>query len=147
MPMEGDPEAGPPAVVVPPQRPWVILVVDDEPDILDSFRILLEESLPDVKVITAPSGRKGIEILESERVDLVMSDFKMPGMDGVEFLVQARRIRPALPRIMFTALANDDLASRAVSEAVVSSFLSKNITPPEMVRRVGLLLHYDPPAG
>ncbi|MHB1260114.1 MAG: response regulator [Thermoplasmatota archaeon] len=118
--------------------------MDDEPDILESFKTVLELSIPGIKVITSTSGRQGIDILERERVDLVMSDFKMPGMDGIEFLCQARRIRPGLPRIMFTALADEDLARRAISEAVVNAFLSKNVDPGEMVRKVESLLHYDP---
>ncbi|MEA3142925.1 MAG: hypothetical protein QOG31_249 [Thermoplasmata archaeon] len=128
----------------PPPRPWIILVVDDEPDVLSSFKQLLEQSMPGVKVITTTSGRNGIEILERERVDLVMSDFKMPGMDGIEFLVQARRIRPGLPRIMFTAFADEELSRRAISEAVVNDFLSKNVDPGQMVLKVEALLHYDP---
>jgi response regulator RpfG family c-di-GMP phosphodiesterase len=118
--------------------------VDDEPDVLASFKQLLEESMPGVQVITTTSGRNGIEILERERVDLVMSDFKMPGMDGIEFLVQARRIRPGLPRIMFTAFADEELSRRAISEAVVNDFLSKNVDPGQMVIKVEALLHYDP---
>lgn len=128
----------------PPPRPWVILVVDDEPDILGSFKQLLEMSMPNVRVIIATSGRTGIEILEKERVDLVMSDFKMPGMDGLEFLVQARRIRPGLPRVMFTAFADEELARRAISEAVVNEFMSKNVDPDDMVHKVEALLHYEP---
>ncbi|HUR64437.1 MAG TPA: response regulator [Candidatus Thermoplasmatota archaeon] len=128
----------------PPPRPWIILVVDDEPDVLSSFKQLLEQSMPGVKVITTTSGRNGIDILERERVDLVMSDFKMPGMDGIEFLVQARRIRPGLPRIMFTAFADEELSRRAISEAVVNDFLSKNVDPGQMVLKVEALLHYDP---
>lgn len=142
----------PPAAAVPtakmsakqPNHPWIILIVDDEVDVLGSLKKLAERSLPDVKVITATSGRKGLEILERERVDLVMSDFKMPGMDGIEFLVQARRIRPAVPRIMFTAFADKDLAHRAVSEAVVNDFFAKNLSPNQMVDGIQALLRYNP---
>jgi len=128
----------------PAAHPWVILVVDDEGDVLESFKALLEESMPGVRVLTATSGRTGIEILERERVDLIMSDFKMPGMDGIEFLVQARRIRPSLPRVMFTAFADDELARKALADAFVSEFLSKGTEPTEMLRRVAQLLKYAP---
>lgn len=127
-----------------PARPWVVLVVDDELDVRNSTTELLEQSLPGVKVLAASSGRVGLEILERERVDLVMSDYKMPGMDGVEFLVQVRRMRPGLPRMMFTAFADKALAHRAVSEAVVDEFLSKNLTPAQTVQKVEALLRYSP---
>lgn len=126
------------------QRRWVILVVDDEVDILESFRQLLEESIPNVCVLTATSGREGIEMLERELIDLVMTDFRMPGMDGIEFLVQSRRLRPQVPRLMFTAFANDELAERAAAEAVVSAFLSKSVDPADMIAKVSSLLPYDP---
>ncbi|MES2153988.1 MAG: response regulator [bacterium] len=128
----------------PPPRPWIILVVDDELDVRNSLTELLEQSLPGTKVLAASSGRLGLEILERERVDLVMSDHKMPGMDGIEFLVQVRRMRPQLPRMMFTAFADKTLAQRAVAEAVVSDFLAKNLTPAQTVHKVEALLRYSP---
>ncbi len=128
----------------PPSRPWVILVVDDELDVRNSLTQLLEQSLPGTKVLAASSGRSGLEILERERIDLVMSDHKMPGMDGIEFLVQVRRMRPHLPRMMFTAFADKTLAQRAVAEAVVSDFLAKNLTPAQTVNKVEALLRYSP---
>lgn len=127
-----------------PPRPWVILVVDDELDVLDTLRELVEQSIPDTRVLTALSGRHGLEILDRERVDLVMSDFKMPGMDGIEFLVQCRRIRPEVPRVMITAFGDDALAQRAVLEAVVDKFLAKKLTPLELVDHVEALLRYEP---
>jgi DNA-binding NtrC family response regulator len=120
--------------------PRVILVVDDEADILDSFRHLLENSIPGAQVRPCTSGRQALKVLANEPVDLVMSDFKMPGMDGIEFLVQARYLRPSLPRVMFTAFADEDLARRAVSEALVDDFLSKGVDPEQMVETVQRLL-------
>ncbi len=138
------PPTAPHATTGPPARPWIILVVDDELDVRNSLTELLEASLPGTKVLAAASGRIGLEILERERVDLVMSDHKMPGMDGIEFLVQVRRMRPQLPRMMFTAFADKTLAQRAVAEAVVSDFLAKNLTPAQTVHKVEALLRYAP---
>jgi len=137
-------ETAPMDATASPPHPWVILVVDDEGDVLKTMKDLVEQSIPNTRVLAVASGRKGLEILERERVDLIMSDFKMPGMDGVEFLVQARRIRPSVPRIMFTAFANRELSQRAVSEAFVSEFLAKNLTPVQMVNKVEALLRYVP---
>ncbi|MHB1262660.1 MAG: response regulator [Thermoplasmatota archaeon] len=130
---------------VPPKfRPWVLLLVDDEPDILASMKTLLESSISSLKVITAPSGRIGLELLERERIDLVVSDFKMPGMDGIEFLYQCRRHHPNIPRVMLTAFGNEDLARRAVVDAFVGSFLSKGADPETLVDGVTRLLDYHP---
>ncbi len=130
---------------VPPKfRPWVLLLVDDEPDILASMKTLLESSISSLKVITAASGRIGLELLERERVDLIVSDFKMPGMDGIEFLYQCRRHHPTIPRVMLTAFGNEDLARRAVVDAFVGSFLSKGSDPETLVEGVNRLLDYHP---
>ncbi len=138
------PTAAPSLPIQLPARPWVILVVDDELDVRNSLTELLEQSLPGTKVLTAASGRAGLDILERERIDLVMSDHKMPGMDGIEFLVQVRRMRPTLPRMMFTAFADKALAQRAIAEAVVNDFLAKNLTPAQTVLKVEALLRYAP---
>ncbi len=143
-PLPSAPATGPSLPIQLPARPWVILIVDDELDVRNSLTELLEQSLPGAKVLVAASGRAGLDILERERIDLVMSDHKMPGMDGIEFLVQARRMRPTLPRMMFTAFADKALAQRAVSEAIVSEFLAKNLTPAQTVQKVEALLRYAP---
>ena len=127
-------------------RPWVMLFVDDEPDIRDAIKSLVETTVPGVQVVTASSGRSALEILGRERIDLIMSDFKMPGMDGIEFLFQARRLHPNIPRIMFTAFQSEDLARRALVETMVSAFLSKTVPPDEMVERITALLDYVPGA-
>ncbi len=124
---------------------WTVLVVEDEPDILDTFKDLLEQSLPGVAVVAARSGAAGVHALTQQPVDLIMSDFKMPGMDGIEFLVQAKRDYPNVPRIMFTAFADDELAERALQEAIVDGFISKNLDPLEIIRQVAELLGYEHP--
>ncbi len=128
-------------------RPWVLLLVDDEPDILVSVKALLESAIPNLKVIMAGSGRLGLEMLQKERIDLIMSDFKMPGMDGIEFLYQARRLHPNIPRVMVTAFGNEELARKAVTDAFVGAFLSKGGDPEQLVEGVSRLLAYSPPPG
>ena len=140
----------PPAAPEPPglrPHPWVVLLVDDEPDILISVKALLESAIPNLKVIMAPSGRVGLELLDKERIDLIMSDFKMPGMDGIEFLYQARRLHPKIPRVMVTAFGSEELARRAVTDAFVGAFLSKGGDPEQLVEGVSRLLAYSPPPG
>jgi CheY-like chemotaxis protein len=130
----------------PKSRPRVLLLVDDEPDILSSLKHLLESCIPGLSVITAPSGRAGLDLLAKERIDLIVSDFKMPGMDGIEFLHQARRLRPTIPRVMLTAFGNEALARRAVTDAFVAAFLSNGAEPEQLIEKVGRLLD-DPPSS
>lgn len=130
--------------VLPKFRPWVILVVDDEPDVLKSLQSLVEGVIDGVRVLVAPSGRLGLELLDRERVDLIVSDLRMPGMDGIEFLYQARRRHGNIPRVMLTAFGNDETARRATAETLCSAFLSKGGEPQAFVQAVANLLAYIP---
>jgi DNA-binding NtrC family response regulator len=117
-------------------HPLTVLLVDDEPDILDSVRALLGGAIAGLRVLTATSGLQGLEVLEREPVDLVVSDFKMPGMDGIEFLQQCRLRHPAVARAMFTAFGNEDLARRAVTDAFASAFISKGADPDQLIQAI-----------
>src|SRR3954469_6439631 len=89
-----------------------VLVVDDEPTV----RFALAEGLADrrrgVKIATAASGLEAITVLESERVDLVLTDLRMPEMDGFELLAHLRRNFAGLPVIVMTALGGSETADR-----------------------------------
>ncbi|HLE95765.1 MAG TPA: response regulator [Candidatus Thermoplasmatota archaeon] len=117
-------------------RPQVILVVDDEADIRDSLRELFEGSLPDLRCLTADGGATAIEILGREPVDLVVTDYKMPGMNGLELLSEARRLAPEVPRILITAFPDLDLAIRAVNDARIENFFTKPFDPAKVVDTV-----------
>jgi CheY-like chemotaxis protein len=89
-----------------------VLVVDDEPTV----RFALAEGLTDrrrgVKTVTAASGLEAITVLESEPVDLVLTDLRMPEMDGFELLAHLRRHFAGLPVIVMTALGGSETAAR-----------------------------------
>lgn len=101
-----------------------VLVVDDEQDILDSLESFLSSALA-VKVYTARSGPAALALLKDRRVDVILSDYKMPGMNGTEFLAEAAKLAPGVPRIMITAFATPELAAEAAREAGVVLVVSK----------------------
>ena len=120
-----------------PPRAWIILLVDDEPDILLSLKEILELTINGTKVLTSPSGAEALKLVASTNVDLVVSDFKMPGMDGIEFLSRCRSLRPSTPRVMLTAYPSRELEARARSEAGVDAFLWKAGDPDEVIGAIG----------
>ncbi|ADW17988.1 two component, sigma54 specific, transcriptional regulator, Fis family [Desulfobulbus propionicus DSM 2032] len=89
-----------------------ILVVDDEPN----YQIVLSELLKDegYEVFTADSGLAGLPIVYSTDLDLVLSDMKMPGMDGIEFLGKIKEYNRELPVILITAYAEVEKAVEAM---------------------------------
>jgi two-component system, NtrC family, response regulator PilR len=97
------------AAVAAPSR---ILVVDDERSMRELLTILLTRDGYDVLV--AEDGRAGIAILRKERVDVLITDIRMPEMSGVEVLREAKRIDPDITSIVMTAFASTDTAVEAL---------------------------------
>ena len=91
-----------------------ILLVDDETGILDSLRILFRGK--GYEVLTALGGAEALEILSSDKPDLVVTDIRMPGISGLEVLAETRKIDPEIPVILMTAQASLQSAVRAVNE-------------------------------
>jgi len=75
-----------------------ILVVDDEPDILQAIQATLNAFRPADTVLTAASGPAALEVLRTQHVDLILTDFRMPEMDGMQFLEAAQDLAPKAPR-------------------------------------------------
>jgi DNA-binding NtrC family response regulator len=91
-----------------------VLVVDDEAGILESLRILLKTE--GFRVVTAQGGRAGLEQLAALRPDVVLTDIRMPVVDGVQLLAAARQRDPDCPVILMTAQATLQSAVQAVNE-------------------------------
>jgi CheY-like chemotaxis protein len=89
-----------------------VLVVDDEPSVLFALSEALGDRRRGVRVVTAANGVEAVAVLESEAVDLVLTDLRMPDMDGFELLAHLRRSHAELPVILMTALGSDETAAR-----------------------------------
>ncbi len=112
-----------------------ILFVDDEPALLEAIeRVLFEEPY---NVLTAPSGQKGLELLATEPIDIVVSDEMMPAMTGSEFLSHVRRDYPQTVRILLTGHANIEAAMRAINEGEIFRFLTKPCPPELLIGTLG----------
>jgi response regulator RpfG family c-di-GMP phosphodiesterase len=122
-------------------RTQIVLVVDDEADILESLKDLLERSLNNLKVVTAESGPAALRILKSEPVDLIVTDYKMPVMNGLEFLSEAIKITPATPRVLITAFPDLELAIKAINDAQIENFSTKPLEPEAIVEVVRAILY------
>ena len=106
-----------------PATPPTLLLVDDEPGILSSLRRLLRTS--GYRILTAESGQAGLEILEHEPVDLVISDMRMPEMDGARFLEQVCKRWPKIIRILLTGYADINSTIAAINRGEIYRYISK----------------------
>lgn len=84
-------------------RPAHILLVDDDPDVLSGLRRMLHAAEPDWLISTASSGRKALQLMEHERVDVVVTDLHMPEMDGYELLRNLEKSHPETIRIVHSS--------------------------------------------
>ena len=94
-----------------------ILYVDDEPGLLELGRIFLEQS-GEFRVDTVESGEEALARIGKNHYDAVISDFMMPGMDGISLLKTIRREYPDLPFILFTGRGREDVVIEAVNNGV-----------------------------
>lgn len=107
-----------------------ILVVDDEKIVRDSMKEWLKEE--GFSVTTADSGQKALELMEERPFNMLLSDIKMPGMDGVELLVKAKQKNEDLCVIMMTAYAAVDSAVDAMKQGALD-YLTKPFDPDVLI--------------
>jgi signal transduction histidine kinase len=99
-----------------------LLIVDDEPDVLDSLRHQFHRGY---RVLTCTSGKEGIEVLQNVGADVILSDQRMPGMSGDQFLRQARELKPDAIRMLFTGYADIQAVISAVNEGHIFRYILK----------------------
>jgi PAS domain S-box-containing protein len=101
-----------------------VLHVDDEPEFAELAATFLERADERFTVETATSAEEGLERVAASPPDCLVSDYNMPGLDGIEFLAAVREDQPGLPFVLFTGRGSEDIASEAVS-AGVTDYLQK----------------------
>ncbi len=99
------------------------LIVDDEDNVLRAIKRLFMDE--ETEVLTAASGRAGLDILKENEVALIISDQRMPGMSGSEFLKLAREIAPDAIRIILTGYADVTAAIDAINKGGAYRYLGK----------------------
>lgn len=100
-----------------------ILCVDDEPNILSSLRRLFRSK--GYQVLTALGGQEGLAVLEAEAVDLVISDMRMPVMDGAAFLAQVRVRWPDTIRLLLTGYSDVQSIIDAINRGEIYRYITK----------------------
>ena len=103
-----------------------VLIVDDEPNMQAVVRMILQEA--GYNVLTAESGEDGLIHLQNLNLDVVMSDLKMPGMGGEEFVRRCRKERPDVPVIVITAHGTIKSAVKSI-HAGATDYLTKPFEP------------------
>ncbi len=101
-----------------------IVIVDDEEMVLTSLNSFLTlETQYEVKTYT--SAKEALEYIKKGRVDLVVSDYLMPEMDGITFLSKVRELKPEIPRIILTGYADKENAIKAINHVGLFQYIEK----------------------
>lgn len=105
---------------------YKILIVDDEVKVLDALKKTLERSKQfKSDIFVVDSGLKALDIIKNQDFDLVLSDYKMPKMDGVEVLTKIKEINPDTVRILITGYSDLEIAREAINKAAVHNYIEK----------------------
>ena len=102
-----------------------VLIVDDEPDMVDNCVRILRRA--GYRCLSATDPHRALALLESERPDLLLTDLKMPEIDGLTLLRRARELDPALPVVVITAFATIESAVAAIKDGAFD-YLPKNFS-------------------
>ncbi|MFC1489711.1 response regulator [Candidatus Latescibacterota bacterium] len=101
-----------------------VLLVDDEEMVLTSIKSFLVLET-EYNVVTFTSAKGALEYLKNNNVDLVISDYVMPEMDGITFLSKVREIKPEIPRIILTGYADKENAIKAINDVGLFQYIEK----------------------
>ncbi|CAN7474322.1 response regulator [Pseudoduganella sp. LjRoot289] len=136
------PEAGSEAGFQPP-RQACILCVDDDRNVLAALSRLLHRQ--GYRVLTAASGAAGLEALNREPVDLVISDMRMPEMDGTRFLILVQQRWPDTMRLLLTGFADYQAIRDAITHGEICRYIAKPWDDGDILQAVQQAIGLDQP--
>ncbi|MBU1363820.1 MAG: response regulator [Gammaproteobacteria bacterium] len=128
-----------------------ILIVDDEESILKALKRVLRlapcaygNKNYTLEIVDFNSPLAALEAVQNEEFDLLMSDYRMPGMDGIEFLKAAKAIQPDAARLILSGYADLNALVRAVNEVGIDRFIGKPWNDYDLMSAIGqALAHRD----
>ncbi|MBW2275573.1 MAG: response regulator [Deltaproteobacteria bacterium] len=110
-------------------REFPLLYVDDEPDNLRIFELTFKKEF---SILTATSAEEGLRLLNENPVAVVLSDQRMPGMTGVEFLARVREVDPKTIRILVTAYGDAETLGVAINDGSIYRYIPKPWEPDDV---------------
>jgi len=113
---------------------YAILCVDDERNVLRSLKRLFFDT--EYKIVTAESGEEGLKKLEEREIQVIISDYRMPGMNGVSFLSKVKDLYPGTIRIVLSGYADVASIVDAINEGHIYKFIAKPWNDQDLISTV-----------
>lgn len=117
-------------------EPPVLLIVDRDSDNAMSLAMFFESELPNVTVIPSTSPKDAMRILGERAIAMVVADYRLGALNGVQFLTDVLRQRPGVKRVLLTTSAEPELVAAAINRAQVHALFVKPLKHEELVRSV-----------
>jgi HD-like signal output (HDOD) protein/ActR/RegA family two-component response regulator len=115
-----------------------VLFVDDEINVLRSIKRGFLQS--DIEVLTAPGAREGLQLLRNERIDIVVTDYRMPHMNGLQFLQRVREMYPKTARVILSGYIEKTVAVESLTRGLASTYILKPWLNEDIERKIRHLL-------
>jgi len=106
------------------QEHFVVMVIDDEEMVTQSIRNFLNLET-DYEVLSFTSPTEAVETLKERPVDVIISDYLMPELNGIDFFMQAKEIQPQATRILLTGYADKENAIKAINDVGLYQYIEK----------------------
>lgn len=119
-----------------------ILVVDDEDDMLWMLQRKLNKNMDNVEILAAHSGEEGLSILGENKIDLVITDINMPGINGLDLLIEIKNLYPKTSVMIMTAYPSSDYKDKAMMNGSLR-FIEKPFDIHELREQVKEVLFKD----
>lgn len=104
--------------------PQVVMIIDDEPMVTQSIKNFLSLET-DYEIIAHTSPVAALEALKSRQVDVIISDYLMPDLNGIDFFLKAKEIQPQATRVLLTGYADKENAIKAINDVGLYQYIEK----------------------
>ncbi len=118
-----------------------ILIFEDEKFLAEMYELRLKQE--NMKIFIALDGQAGLDLLEQEKIDLILLDLVMPGMDGLQVLEKIKNNQKTkdIPVVIFSNLGEDEKKQEALDKGAIDYLVKADVTPCEVVKRIDKYLH------
>jgi YesN/AraC family two-component response regulator len=104
--------------------PQVVMIIDDEPMVTQSIKNFLSLET-DYEIIALTSPMAALETLKTRQVDVIISDYLMPDLNGIDFFLKAKEIQPQATRVLLTGYADKENAIKAINDVGLYQYIEK----------------------